>query len=111
MSIRSRCIRRRGLVGCITVTDDLELTPVANVAFTGIVAEEINRLNRELKEANAEIERLRRWQDWGLHVFVCHIKGKTCWHCVSPDNQDVAIKNGSAEIIKKETRQNGVPVD
>jgi hypothetical protein len=39
--------------------EDLELTPVANVAFTGVVAEEINRLNRELKEAAAEIERLR----------------------------------------------------
>lgn len=66
---------------------------------------------RICEQAADEIERLRRWQQWGFHVFVCHIKGKTCWHCVSPDNQDDAIKNGSAEIIKKETRRNGVPVE
>jgi hypothetical protein len=54
-----------------------------------------------------EIERLRRWQKWGLHVFVCHIKGKVCWNCLSPDYQDQAVEIGTAQMIKLDTRRNG----
>ena len=60
-----------------------------------------------MDSAADEIELLRRWKQWGLHVFVCHIKGKTCWRCVSPEYQDLAIEYGTADIIKKETRENG----
>ena len=88
------------------MTDDLvaRLRAEANDAFTkawhtgnGQVCE----------EAADEIERLRRWQKWGEHVFVCHIKGKVCWHCLSPDYQDQALEIGTAQMIKLETRRNG----
>jgi hypothetical protein len=53
-----------------------------------------------------EIERLRRWQEWGLHVAACpNWTKRTCWDCVSPDNQDTAEQNGSAQIIKEKTGQ------
>lgn len=53
-----------------------------------------------------EIERLRRWQEWGLHVAACpNWTKRTCWDCVSPDNQDTAERNGSAQIIKEKTGQ------
>ena len=68
--------------------------------------QEVDLARLHLEAAN-EIELLRRWKQWGLHVSVCHIKGKTCWLCVSPDYQDLAIEYGTADIIKKETRENG----
>ena len=61
---------------------------------------------QERDEAADEIERLRRWQEWGLHVAVCpNWTKRTCWDCVSPDNQDTAEQNGSAQIIKEKTGQ------
>jgi hypothetical protein len=65
------------------------------------------RWRDDVFEAADEIERLRRWQKWGLHVFVCHIKGKVCWNCLSPDYQDQAVEIGTAQTIKLDTRRNG----
>lgn len=48
-----------GVIGGSTMTNakrkmmkmnDYELTPLSNVRFNGVVAEEINRLNKELKK-------------------------------------------------------------
>lgn len=35
---------------------DVEMTPTANVAFNGVVAEELTRLYREIKELNIRVE-------------------------------------------------------
>ena len=90
------------------VTDDI-VTALRRMATADF--REPPRIYVSPLQAADEIERLRRWQEWGLHVFICHIKGKTCWLCLSPEYQDDAIENGSAEIIKKETRENGGFVD
>lgn len=54
--------------------------------------------------ASDEIQWLRRWKKWGLHIAVCpNWKIRTCWGCVAPDLQDKAKRYGTAEIIKRET--------
>lgn len=35
---------------------DVEMTPTANVAFNGVVADELSRLYREIKELNNKVE-------------------------------------------------------
>jgi hypothetical protein len=55
-----------------------------------------------------EIERLRRWKNWGLHISVCpNWKIRTCWDCVVPDLQDEAEQQGTAALIKRETKRYG----
>ena len=55
-------------------------------------------------EASDEIQRLRRWKNWGLHIAVCsNWKTRNCWDCVVPDLQDEAEQHGTAALIKRET--------
>ncbi len=50
------------------------------------------------------VTRLRRWREWGLHVAACpNWTKRTCWDCVSPENQDTAEQNGTARLIKQNT--------
>jgi hypothetical protein len=59
-------------------------------------------------EAADEIERLRRWQEWGLHVAACpNWTKRTCWDCVVPDLQDESEQQGTAALIKRETKRYG----
>lgn len=87
------------------MTDDI-VTRLRNLCVTGDNMWEVDVCDA-MGDAADEIERLRRWQRWGLHVFVCHIKGKTCWNCLSPDYQDQAVEIGTAQMIKLDTRKNG----
>ncbi len=58
--------------------------------------------------ASDEIQRLRRWKNWGLHISVCpNWKIRTCWDCVVPDLQDEAEQQGTAALIKRETKRYG----
>lgn len=59
MLTRKRCTRKAG----IRVTENIEGTPVANVAFKGQVAEELTRVYGQVKELEVEIERLERIVD------------------------------------------------
>lgn len=60
------------------MADDIEATPIANVAFTGVVADEINRLNREIKGLRTVIGHVTRV---GLGPVVNDAIGHGCAMC------------------------------
>lgn len=43
---------------------DIEKTPLSNVAFNGVVAEELTRLYQQLERADRTIKRLQTELDW-----------------------------------------------
>ena len=46
------------------MVSDIEKTPLSNVAFNGVVAEELTRLYQQLERADRTIKRLQIELDW-----------------------------------------------